>query len=273
MVQGTPRGLAIVIAVGALALTAGCGDDDADPAAGERAEAPDPSSTGGAPDTTSEEEPMGSTDDRFPDGLRDVRYCEVLLLSQEDGRFGAEVWNTLGLNDCPQEQWDALDGAAIAEERGVLTALLNGPRYWTLDTIVSDIGQDMETTTFGEMEMFRAATVDLGTELPSQTPYTERGVARETVFRFKAGSEVHELTDPDGQRYVMQAYARIVDPTQTIDTLAGLGDRLELPEGWTFSTRTLDEDLDLVSLDGVATVVQDELQNTYQRDDREAAGA
>ena len=53
---------------------------------------------------------MASTDDLFPDGLRDVRYGEVLLLSGSDGTYSAEVWNTLGLNDCPQEAWDALDG-------------------------------------------------------------------------------------------------------------------------------------------------------------------
>ena len=47
-----------------------------------------------------------------------------------------------------------------------------------------------------------------------------------------------------------------------------VGERLALPDGWTFTVRTLDRDLDLLSTDGVATIVQDELQNTYQRVDR-----
>lgn len=256
-------GLATLLPV---VLVAACGSDDG----GGAARGDTTTTTAGTTVSATDEEraePMGSTDDRFPDGLRDVRYCEILLLSQPDGAFQAEVWNTLGLNDCPQADWDALDAGAIAEERGALLALLNGPRYWTLDTIVSDIGRDMEITTFGALEMFRAATVDLGPELPQQTPYTERPVARETIFRFKAGTEVHELTAPDGQRYVMQAYSHFVDDTQTLEGLSGLGDRLALPDGWTFSTRTLDERLDLLSTDGVATVLQDELQNTYQRDD------
>jgi hypothetical protein len=71
--------------------------------------------------------------------------------------------------------------------------------------------------------------------------------------------------------YVLQAYSLAVDPTQTEEDLAGLGERLDLPEGWTFRVRTLEDDLGLLSRDGVATVTQDELQNTYQRADRTVA--
>jgi hypothetical protein len=74
---------------------------------------------------------------------------------------------------------------------------------------------------------------------------------------------VHELIDTDGRVFVMQAYCVGVDPTQNEDNLAGLAERLDLPVGWTFRTRTLDETLRLRAPDGVATIVQDELQNTY----------
>ncbi len=212
---------------------------------------------------------MASTNDLFPDGLRDVRYGEVLLLAEADGTHRAEVWNTLGLNDCPQDAWDALDASVIAAERGALLALLNGPRCWTLDEIVTEPAGERAFTRFGDLDMFRAATVDLGTDLPEPgARYVERHVERETVFRFWAGTTVHRLTDPAGQHYVMQAYSLAVDPTQTLVGLSGLADRLELPAGWTFATCTLDRPLDLLSTDGVATVVQDELENTYQRIDR-----
>lgn len=218
---------------------------------------------------------MPSTDDLFPDGLRDVRYGEVLLLTEAGGAYTAEVWNTLGLNDCPQEAWDALDAGAIAAERGALLALLNGPRRWTLDTIVPVAAHPPERrlTRFGDLDMFLAATVELGDSLPDQSPYVERRVARETIFRFKAGTTVHQLTAADGQRYVMQAYSHAVDPTQDLGSLPDLGARLVLPEGWTYTTCVLDRTLDLLSTDGVATIVQDELQNTYQRIDAVSVAA
>jgi hypothetical protein len=202
------------------------------------------------------------------DGLRNVRYGEVLLLRADDGKFRAEVWNTLGMNDCPQDAWDQLDAAAIAEERGALLAILNGPRYWVLDHITSAIRATAPETTFGTLGMFQAAVIDFGTVLPVQGPYLERSIVRETVFGFAAGTEIHELTTPDGVTYVMQAYSQIVDPTLTLTDLPALGDRLDLPAGWTFSVRTLTADLGVLSTDGVATVLQDELQNTYQRVDR-----
>jgi hypothetical protein len=210
-----------------------------------------------------------TTDDLFPDGLRDVRYGEVLLLSEIDGGYTAEVWNTLGLGDCPQGAWDALDAGAIAAERGVLLAVLNGPRHWTLDTIVTHAGRgERRLARFGDLDMVLAATIDLGPDLPTPgAAYVERRIVRDTVFRFAAGATIHQLTAPDLQRYVMQAYSLAVDPTQTLATLPGLVDRLALPDGWTFTTCVLDRRLDLLSTDGVATVVQDELQNTYQRID------
>lgn len=241
------------------------------PAAGCRAEPVADADAATTTSTTTTTEGGTSSDTLFPDGLRDRRYCEVLLLSEDDGAYRAEVYTTVGLDECPQDEWDALDAGAIAAERGALVALLNGPRHWTLDEIVQLEDRERVETAFAGIEMFLAATVDLGRTLPDQTPYTERHVARQTVFRFDAGTEVHELTDPDGRRYVMQSYAHIVDDTLDLATLAGLGDRLALPDGWSFASRVLDEQLDVLSTDGVATVVQDDLQNTYQRIDGEPA--
>ena len=42
-----------------------------------------------------------------------------------------------------------------------------------------------------------------------------------------------------------------------------LGNRLALPEGWTYRTRILDEELVVDTFDHLASVVQDEFENTY----------
>ena len=70
-------------------------------------------------------------------------------------------------------------------------------------------------------------------------PYTANQVHRHTVFTFDAGEEVYELHDPALRRWVMQTWSQIVDPNLSRADLPGLGERLELPEGWTYQTRTL----------------------------------
>jgi len=42
-----------------------------------------------------------------------------------------------------------------------------------------------------------------------------------------------------------------------------LGDRLALPEGWSYRTRILDEELVVDTTATIATVLQDELENSY----------
>ncbi|MEZ5177342.1 MAG: hypothetical protein R2746_03410 [Acidimicrobiales bacterium] len=242
----------------ALAACGSSSSDDATPASTSTTAAAE-----GASSTTTTPSQRAGTPTK--DGLRNVRYCEVLLVRQEGGEFSAEVWNTLGENDCPREQWEALDATAIATERGATAAILNGPRYWVLDSITSNIRADAPETTFGELGMFQAAVIDFEGEVPSQDPYTERSIVRENVFGFGAGQEVYELVAADGTRYVMQSYSQIVDPSLSIDDLPTLGDRLELPAGWSYEVRTLDGPLDVTSSDGVATVIQDDLKDTYQR--------
>ena len=41
----------------------------------------------------------------------------------------------------------------------------------------------------------------------------------------------------------MQTYSQVVDPTLSFDDLAGLGDRLRLPDGWSYRARVLDDEL------------------------------
>ena len=72
-----------------------------------------------------------------------------------------------------------------------------------------------------------------------------------------------ELVAPGGDTYVMQSYAQIKDPKLTIGKLGSLGRRLTLPAGWRYRTRKLKRPL-VLTAKGSATVLQDELQNTYQ---------
>ena len=194
---------------------------------------------------------------------RDTRYGEVIAVFQRDGKFQAEVYGTQLLNECPSELWDALDATAIAAELGALAVKLNGPRYWTLDgfgtkvAVVEPVFRD-----FGSLTTRRIAVVELG-ENPRITPYTENYVNRGAVFFFDAGKPVFELVDPDSKAYIMQAYCVGVDAALTLDSLATLGERLSMPDGWTYQTRIMETELVVDTSDHLATVLQDEFENSY----------
>lgn len=200
---------------------------------------------------------------RLLSDMRGVRYGEVLAVHARGDKLFAEVWGTQLLHDCPADWWNTLNAGELAEELGALMVKLNGPRYWTLDGFGTkvDVVEPVIREVRG-MPMRRIAEVELG-DNPAAVPYTERHVNRGAVFFFDAGRKVHELVDPTGRNFVMQAYCVGVDSTLTVESLDSLEQRLRLPDGWSFRTRTLDEDLVVDTTAHVATVVQDELENTY----------
>ena len=194
--------------------------------------------------------------------MRGVRYGEILAVVPHDGGLRAEVFGTQMLNDCPQELWETLNAEAIAQELGAVAVKLNGPRHWVLDGLGQKVAVvDPVQRDFNGLATRRIAVVELDGGAPA--PYTEVSVQRGAVFFFDAGSPVYELVNPDGVAYVMQAYCVGVDPELTEDRLPGLGERLALPAGWSYRTRVLPEELVVDTRDGPATVLQDELENSY----------
>ena len=179
-----------------------------------------------------------------------------------------------GLGDCPQDAWDAIDPQAVAAEFGALTTIMNGLRYWVLDEV--EIGEGGfsdnpppgigEIFTFGDLGLeLRLVTSTIPPSGGNRGPYSVSSVLRNTIFHFVAGRRVYELENREGQRHLMQTFAQTVDPDQQLHDLVRLDDRLELPGGWQFRTYIMEEPFELLTVDGTAEVVQDELSNTYQR--------
>jgi hypothetical protein len=199
--------------------------------------------------------------------LRDVRYCEVIPVTQEEETLTSWVYNTLGLNDCPAAEWDALTEEEVNEEYGSVAAKLNGPRYWVIDELVASGSTTTDKSfTFGGIEMQLRAKVETspGEGTVGEEFYVPNEVQRDTVYTYRAGKPVYELTTPEGDVYIMQSYSQIVDKNLTIDDLPSLGDKLALPKDWTYTTRTLKKKLMLDS-GGLAYVINDDLYNSYQR--------
>jgi hypothetical protein len=166
------------------------------------------------------------------------------------------------LNDCPVKWWDGLDASEIAADRGDSLVLLNGPRHFLMDSAKATTGA---TQDFGGERLRRVATIPIRTSADlSQAPYTDREIDRTNTWHWRAGRSVYELLAPNGSTYLMQSYSQIVDPGQTMADLSTLGSRLDLPQGWSYRTRRLKDPLTLRA-SGSATIIQDDLKNTYQR--------
>lgn len=197
--------------------------------------------------------------------MRNVRYGEVLGVFVRGSDLYAEVWGTQMLHDCPLEWWNSLDPEALKTDIGALGIKMNGPRHWVLDGFGNKTAHiEPVIRDFNGLPMRRIATVEFTPgEKAATSPYEIRRVNRGAVFFWDAGTEVYELVRPDGEAYVMQALCTAVDPTLSLDNLSELGSKLALPEGWSYRARILEEDLVVDTSDHLATVVQDELENTY----------
>ncbi|MFM7062211.1 MAG: hypothetical protein ACKO04_01785 [Actinomycetes bacterium] len=234
----------VVPTMAACLLLAGCSaDDSAAPTATRPAPATSPSAS-----------------------IRGERYCEVLLVQPAAGTVRAEVHNSFPLNDCPESAWSQLDAQQLAAEAGVPVAVLNGPRFWLMDRIEkSGDAAALPKKDFGGIEMYRQASVEMGSLADSMVPYRPRPADRRTVFVFDAGQTVYELRSSDGATYVMQTWSQQKDPTLTQGNLAGLGPRLQLPAGWTYGARQLDAPLRVDTTAAPAQVLQDDLGNSYSK--------
>jgi hypothetical protein len=245
-----PTAVALAATIAVLTLATACSSSSKSDAA--------------ATSSASSSQPASSSSTATATDLRGKRYCEVLLITTDaSGSSSAEVFNSYPLNDCPEDQWKALDAKAIATENNVQLAILNGPRFWLMDGIEKTDRGDRTHKTFGDIEMIREANVNIGSLASAAMPYTPHEVSRETVFTFDAGSTVYELTAPDGGVDVMQTWSQQKDPNLDEADLPGLATRLQLPAGWTYSSRQLDEPLQVVTTTTPAHVLMDDLGNSY----------
>ncbi|OBJ57873.1 hypothetical protein A9W95_12235 [Mycobacterium sp. 1423905.2] len=203
----------------------------------------------------------GQTRPRHAANMSGKRYGEVLLVTPGEAGPQATVYNTYPLNDCPADLWSALDPQALATEHRAAGALLNGPRYWLMNSVEKTQQGPQITKNFGGIDMILQATVLLSSMNPA--PYTVNQVSRNTVFVFDAGEEIYELHDPQGQRWVMQTWSQVVDPNLSRADLPKLADRLKLPERWTYQSRVLREELRIDTTTRAARVLQDDLNNSY----------
>jgi hypothetical protein len=212
------------------------------------------------------------------DHMHGKHHAEILIMNRNADGPGGEgnYYNSLGVVDeVPDEEFDArfraLDPETLKEEFGGDAIRFNGPRRFLADRLTGVAFDGGEPRMVGPIPMHLYGTFvvpDFDAFVSGkQTPYRETVSRRTSTWFFEAGTEVYELVSPTGSVYVMQSASLGVDPNNAVDKLPTLGERLALPEGWTYRTRTLDEELVMrVTFDDDPpnTIVLDEFENNYQ---------
>ena len=163
------------------------------------------------------------------------------------------------------EAYKKIDPEKLAHELGVDMCAVNSGRFWMMDEIDVLVG---EVQDFHGVEMRWAGDMT-GAEMIAQfrDAYAPNLIYRNTNWTFYAGKPVYLLRDPEGATWVLQEFTKDVDPSLEADNLEVLGDKYkELPEGWTFETKILDENLSLDTsrAGGWAAIIRDEFHCTYQ---------
>ena len=189
--------------------------------------------------------------------MRGYRYCEILFQFEDR----TDVWGTQGLNRCPADEWDQIDFDELRESSGAVNLIQNGPRYFVVNSSEGMNLPEENTKYFGNLEMRKLATVE---QIDASKPYTEVVVMRDNTWKFDKDNEIYELSDPSGNKYVMQSFSQILDKDLEESDLSDLRHKIDLPSGWRYEVEILDENL-FVHANGNAIVIQDNLFNTYQK--------
>jgi hypothetical protein len=142
---------------------------------------------------------------------------------------------------------------------------LNPRRFWLMDEVwLFSIGDTYDYDGVKATWMGSTGAVDF--LKAAGRPYSPLTTNRASKYLYQKGKPVYLLTPADSKGvYVMQSYTDNVDKTLTEDKLPELGKTLKLPKGWTFSVKTLDQDLTVAppQPDYTAHTVVDNLKNVY----------
>lgn len=219
----------------------------------------------------------------YPSDMYNYQYCEVLL-QVSNSLSGLPIFNTTGYNSCPN--YSTLTGQAIINSynatyypgnpyglpSGATDFILDWPRNWifnqgfseptgTTQYLVLDVPEpNVPVTTFG----FAGFNTDI-----SGLAYVPSSVTRDATWTYFANNKIFQLLDPSDNLYVMQSYARFIDPDLSYENLqdvAYMTAKLDLPDGWSYSTAQLAQQFDNNSA-GNAILLQDVLGNSYMKVD------
>jgi hypothetical protein len=156
--------------------------------------------------------------------------------------------------------------------------MLPGVHFGTMDVIKS--GLDASFISIGSINFYPIAVSEYnlfelmrdgllfgrGGSLAYGKSYSSIKTRENLYVRWNPGNEVMYLKSPDNKYYVMTSYTSALIPKLNRGNLRDLGKYMNLPEGWSFSSKVLQKVLELQTKqgDGFKTSrLLDEYNNVY----------
>ena len=211
------------------------------------------------------------------DNMHKVRFLEIFLAAREakTGDLVAACYNTslfpnavpASRDTAPQAWAEGLDFEKIKNEFGVLGASLNGPKLWLSDWVEIENGVERE---FNGRKFPWVAQLNMGDNtggVSESTPYKPVTIARKSGLGWNKGTTVLLLDDAEGNTWIMKGFQVGLKPNYTYEEFvaAGQSQFKQLPPGWKFRVKTLEQDLIESPEGGVATIMSDEFFNVYDK--------
>jgi hypothetical protein len=212
------------------------------------------------------------------ENLNKVRYIEIFVVGGNGltGRMEAAVYNTsasswfdaASMKDSAPQAWvESLSTDEIKKRFGALGASINGPKLWMLDTIDIPLGAEED---FNGKKIPWVAVLHLSKEqlkTLGKFSYATMQIERKSQFSYKKGTTVFLIDDANGNTWVMKGFELGLKPRWTFEEFAAdpASKFKQLPAGWKFRTKVLDQDLIMIPASGIATIMPDEFFNVYDK--------
>ena len=211
------------------------------------------------------------------ENMNRVRYLEIFVVGGNGitGNMVANVYNTSLVPDrdaatkdtAPQAWAEALNTDEIKKRFSSLAAAINGPKLWMLDWVDIPLGAEQEFSCkkipwCAELHIKKSELEEMG-----KVGYKPTTIERKSKIGYNKGTTVFLIDDSDGNTWIMKGFELGLKPKWTFEEFAtDPGSKFkQLPAGWKFRTKVLDDDLILVPATGVATIMPDEFFNVYDK--------
>ncbi|NBX84185.1 MAG: hypothetical protein EBQ95_01085 [Gammaproteobacteria bacterium] len=185
------------------------------------------------------------------------RYCEIVS-TNDFSNF--TIYNSDNVNDCPHHWWSSLNEIKLKRYLKASFVHMQGPNTWMVDKIIYPNSYGLRKNIMGkQFQQVGHFKMEWNKLIKNHGPYIEYTITKKHLYEIHQGRQIYELKDAAGNYYVLYGLSMDMKDIQQ------LKNQLKLPRGWQFLKGKLAKDYILNSANSTIYIVQDNLNNNYQR--------